>query len=131
MILKNPENGEINSKDTIDLIKTTISQYRSQYEFKKKKDTPYQKIMEKLKFQGRENISKEEILEEYLKEMKEDLIKNFEYQKSDSSMKTMSEDENQYNCLAGESQPDDIEEITLEDMFEEIKNTVSRRISKG
>nr|GFA95690.1 hypothetical protein [Tanacetum cinerariifolium] len=64
--------------------------------------------------------------------MKEDLVKNFEYQKSDSSMKASSEDENQFNCLAGESQElEDPEEIPLEDIFEEIKNTVSRRISKG
>nr|GFA59446.1 hypothetical protein [Tanacetum cinerariifolium] len=73
-----------------------------------------------------------EILEEYLKEMKEDLVKNFEYQKSDSSMKASSKDENQLNCLAGESQElEDPEEIPLEDIFEEIKNTVSRRINKG
>nr|GEZ46017.1 hypothetical protein [Tanacetum cinerariifolium] len=65
-------------------------------------------------------------------EMKEDLVKKFEYQKSDSSMKASSEDDNQFNCLAGESQElEDPEEIPLEDIFEEIKNMVSRRISKG
>nr|GEY17821.1 hypothetical protein [Tanacetum cinerariifolium] len=64
--------------------------------------------------------------------MKEDLVKKFEYQKSDSSMKASSKDENQFNCLAEESQElEDPEEIPLEDIFEEIKNTVSRRISKG
>ena len=134
MLLKDPENGgEIYSKETIDLIKRTTAEYKAQYEFKKKKDnpTPYQQIVDKLKIQGRGNISKEEILEVYLKEIKEDLIKNFDYQPSDSSMKTLSEDENQYNCLAGESQPDDTEEIPLEDIFEEIKNTVVKRISKG
>nr|GFC97966.1 hypothetical protein [Tanacetum cinerariifolium] len=78
------------------------------------------------------DLSKEEILEEYLKEMKEDLVKKFEYQISDSSMKASSEDENQFNCLAEESQElEDPEEIPLEDIFEEIKNTVSRPISKG
>nr|GEW75512.1 putative RNA-directed DNA polymerase, eukaryota, reverse transcriptase zinc-binding domain protein [Tanacetum cinerariifolium] len=82
--------------------------------------------------QGRNNLSKEEILEEYLKEMKEDLVRNFEYQKSDSSMKASSEDENQFNCLAGELQDlEDPEEIPMEDIFKEIRNTVSRRISKG
>nr|GFA49315.1 hypothetical protein [Tanacetum cinerariifolium] len=106
----------------------------SKAEFRKKKEnpTPYQRIVNKLKSQGRNDLSKEEILEEYLKEMKEDLVRNFEYQKSDSSMKASSEDENQLNCLAGESQElEDPEEIPLEDIFEEIKNTVSRRISKG
>nr|GFB53626.1 hypothetical protein [Tanacetum cinerariifolium] len=66
--------------------------------------------------------------------MKEDLVRNFEYQKSDSLMKASSEDENQLNCLAGESQPEyleDSQEIPLEEIFEEIKNTVSKRISKG
>nr|GFA95800.1 hypothetical protein [Tanacetum cinerariifolium] len=47
-------------------------------------------------------------------------------------MKASSKDENQFNCLAEESQElEDPEEIPLEDIFEEIKNTVSRRISKG
>nr|GEV30954.1 reverse transcriptase domain-containing protein [Tanacetum cinerariifolium] len=120
------------------LIKQIISveewDYQAQVEFRKEKEnpTPYQRIVNKLKSQGRNNLSKEEILEEYLKEMKEDLVRNFEYQKSDSSMKASSEDENQFNCLAGESQPEkDSEEIPLEDIFEEIKNTVSRRINKG
>nr|GFA44129.1 hypothetical protein [Tanacetum cinerariifolium] len=46
--------------------------------------------------------------------------------------KASSKDENHFNCLAGESQElEDPEEIPLEDIFEEIKNTVSRRISKG
>nr|GEW81747.1 hypothetical protein [Tanacetum cinerariifolium] len=110
--------------------------YKAQAEFRKEKEnpTPYQRIVNKLKSQRRNNLSKEEILEEYHKEMKEDLVRNFEYQKSDSSMKGSSEDENQFNCLAGESQPKDLEdseEIPLEDIFEEIKNTVSKRISKG
>ena len=133
MLVKNPENGEINSKETLDLIKRTIAEYKTQYEFRKKKEnpTPYQHIVDKLKMQGKGNISKEEILEAYLEEVKDDLIKNFDYHKSDSSMKDLSEDENPYNCLAGESQPDDTEEIPLEDIFEEIKNTVSKRISKG
>ncbi|GKA38437.1 reverse transcriptase domain-containing protein [Tanacetum coccineum] len=74
------------------------------YNFSKsKKDnpTPYQQIIDKLKAQGKDDLSKEEILEEYLKEIKEDLIKNFEYQKSGSSMKTSSKDGYQYNYLAG------------------------------
>nr|GEV38263.1 hypothetical protein [Tanacetum cinerariifolium] len=91
----------------------------------KENPTPYQRIVNKLKSQGRNDLSKEEILEECLKEMKEDLVKNFEYQKSDSLMKASSKDENQFNCLAGESQElEDPEEIPLEDIFEEIKNTV-------
>lgn len=130
MLLKDPQSGELNSKETIDLIKRSIEQYKAQWEFKQQQEnpTPYQHIVEKLKKKGKGNISKEEILEEYLKEIKEDLINNFDYQKSDSSMKTLSEDENQYGCLAGESQPD--EEIHLEDIFEEIKNTVTKRILK-
>nr|GEY39128.1 hypothetical protein [Tanacetum cinerariifolium] len=134
MLQKDMETREINSKETLELIKRTLTNYQAQAEFRKEKEnpTPYQRIVNKLKSQGRNNLSKEEILEEYLKEMKEDLVRNFEYQKSDSSMKASSEDENQFNCLAGESQPkEDYEEIPLEDIFEEIKNTISRRISKG
>nr|GFB56209.1 hypothetical protein [Tanacetum cinerariifolium] len=134
MLQKDMETGEINSKETIELIKRTLIDYQAQAEFRKEKENPtsHQRIVNKLKSQGRNDISKEEILEEYLKEMKEDLVKKFEYQKSDSSMKASSEDENQFNCLAGESQElEDLEEIPLEDIFEEIKNTVSRRISKG
>nr|GFD18321.1 hypothetical protein [Tanacetum cinerariifolium] len=136
MLQKDMETGEINSKETLELIKRTLIDYQAQAEFRKEKEnpTPYQQIMNKLKSQGRNNLSKEEILEEYLKEMKEDLVRNFEYQKSDSSMKASSEDENQFNCLAGESQPGDLEdpeEIPLEEIFEEIKNTVSKHISKG
>nr|GFB68673.1 hypothetical protein [Tanacetum cinerariifolium] len=81
-------------------------EYQAQAEFRKEKEnpTPYQRIVNKVKSQGRNDLSKEEILEEYVKEMKEELVKNFEYQKSDSSMKASSKDENQFNCLAGESQ---------------------------
>nr|GFD30069.1 hypothetical protein [Tanacetum cinerariifolium] len=128
------ETGEINSKETIELIKRTLIDYQAQDKFRKEKEnpTPYQRIVNKLKSQGRNDLSKEEILEEYLKEIKEDLVKNFEYQKSDSSMKASSEYENQFNCLARESQElEDPEEIPLEYIFKEIKNTVSRRISKG
>nr|GFA55747.1 hypothetical protein [Tanacetum cinerariifolium] len=134
MLQKDMETGEINSKETIELIKRNLIDYQAQAEFRKEKEnpTPYQRIVNKLKRQRRNDLSKEEILEEYLKEMKEDLVRNFEYQKSDSSMKASSKDENQFNCLAGESQElEDPEEIPLEDIFEEIKNTVSRRISKG
>nr|GEY96631.1 hypothetical protein [Tanacetum cinerariifolium]GEZ03840.1 hypothetical protein [Tanacetum cinerariifolium] len=134
MLQKDMETGEINSKETIELIKRTLIDYQAQAEFKKEKEnpTPYQRIMNKLKSQGRNDLSKEEILEEYPKEMKEDLVKSFDYQKSYSSMKASSEDENQFNCLAGESQElEDPEEILLEDIFKEIKNTVSRPISKG
>nr|GFA88808.1 hypothetical protein [Tanacetum cinerariifolium] len=128
MLQKDTETGEINSKETLELIKRTLMDYKAQAEFKKEKEnhTPYQQIVNKLKSQGRNNISKEEILEEYLKEIKEDLVRNFEYQKSNSSMKASSEDENQFNCLAKESQPEDLEgyeEIPLEDIFKEIKNT--------
>nr|GFC46696.1 hypothetical protein [Tanacetum cinerariifolium] len=134
MLQKDMEAGEINSKETIELIKRTLIEYQAHAEFRKEKEnpTPYQRIVNKLKSQGRNDLSKEKILEEYLKEMKEDLVKNFEYQKLDSSMKASSKDENQFNCLAGESQElEDPKEIPLEDIFEEIKNTVSRRISKG
>ncbi|GJW04363.1 hypothetical protein Tco_1563219 [Tanacetum coccineum] len=126
MLLKDVETRELNSKETVELIKQTIVEYKAQFEFKKKKDnpTPYQQIIDKLKAQGKDDLSKKEILEEYLKEIKENLIKNFEYQKSYSSMKTSSEDGNQYNYLAGESQPDETEEIPLEDIFENIKNTI-------
>nr|GFA43766.1 hypothetical protein [Tanacetum cinerariifolium] len=127
MLQKDMETGEINSKETLELIKRTLIDYQAQAELRKEKENPppYQRIMNKLKSQGRNDLSKEEILEEYLKEMKEDLVKNFEYQKSDSSMKASSEDENQFNCLAGESQElEGPEEIHLEDIFEEIKNTI-------
>nr|GEZ68506.1 hypothetical protein [Tanacetum cinerariifolium] len=105
MLQKDMETGEINSKETLELIKRNLTDYQAQAEFRKEKEnpTPCQRIMNKLKSQGRNNLSKEEILEEYLKEMKEDLVRNFEYQKSDSLMKASSEDENQFNCLAGES----------------------------
>nr|GEX15083.1 putative reverse transcriptase domain-containing protein [Tanacetum cinerariifolium] len=59
---------------------------------KKENSTAYQHIIDKLKAQGNDDLSKEEILEAYLKEIKEDLIKNFEYQKSDSPMRTPLED---------------------------------------
>nr|GEW71379.1 proteasome subunit beta type-4-like [Tanacetum cinerariifolium] len=109
-----------------------IESFHKAFLKEKKNPTPYQRIVNKLKSQGRNDLSKEEILKEYLKEMKEDLVKNFEYQKSDSSMKASSEDENQFNCLAGESQElEDPEEIPLEDIFEEIKNTCMRTRSSS
>nr|GEY20657.1 hypothetical protein [Tanacetum cinerariifolium] len=78
MLQKDMETGEINSKETIELIKRTLIDYQAQAEFRKEKEnpTPYQRIVNKLKRQGRNDISKEEILEEYLKEMKEDLLEN-------------------------------------------------------
>nr|GEZ33043.1 hypothetical protein [Tanacetum cinerariifolium] len=118
--------GEINSKETLELIKRNLTDYQAHAGFRKEKENPtlYQRIMNKLKSQERNNLSKEEILEEYLKEMKEDLVRNFKYQKYDSSIKASSEDENQFNCLAGESQPEDLEEseeIPLEDILKKLK----------
>lgn len=43
-------------------------------------------------------------------------------------MKTISEDGNQYTCLAGESRSKENPEITLEDLFEEMQNTLLKRI---
>nr|GFB44081.1 hypothetical protein [Tanacetum cinerariifolium] len=124
MLQKDMETGEINFKETLELIKRTLIDYQAQAEFRKEKEnpTPYQRIVNKLKSQGRNDLSKEEILEEYLKEMKEDLVKKFEYQKSDSSMKASSEDENQFNCLAGESQElEDPEEYLWKTFLKKLK----------
>ena len=84
-------------------------------------------VEKNLKAQGKINLTKEEIVEAYLNQMKEDLVRNLEYQESDSSMKTMSdEDENQFQCLAGESQP--LDDISIEDIFVTMKENISKSI---
>ncbi len=98
MLRKNAE-GEYTRKDTIDYIKKALKNYKDQMAFKKTKSnlSPYQMVEENLRAQGKINPSREEIIEAYLSQMKEDLVKNLDYQESDSSMKTMSEeDENQF-----------------------------------
>ena len=126
MLRKNAE-GEYTCKDTIDYIQKALKNYKEQMAFKKPKAnlSPYQLIEESLKAQGKINPSKEEIVEAYLTQMKEDLIKNLDYQESDSSMKTVSdEDENPFQCLAGESQP--LEEISIEEIFSTMKKNITK-----
>ena len=128
MLKKNAE-GEYTYKDRIDYIQKALKIYKDQLAFKKPKGnlSPYQMVEENLKAQGKINLSKEEIVEAYLNQMKEDLVRNLEYQESDSSMKTMyDEDENQFQCLAGESQP--LDDISIEDIFATMKENISRSI---
>ena len=128
-MLRKTAEGEYTCKDTIDYIQKALKNYKDQMAFKRPKANlgPYQMIEESLKVQGKINLSNEEIVEAYLTQMKEDLIKNLDYQESDSSMKTVyDEDENQFQCLAGESQP--LEDISIEEIFNTMKANITKSI---
>lgn len=130
-MLRKDKEGEYTCKDTIDYIQKALKNYKDQLAFKKKNVapiSPYQLIEEKLKNEGNTNPSKEEIVEAYLEQMKEDLVRNLDYHESDSSMKTLSdEDDNRYHCLAGESQLDDIEETnSLDNIFAGVHEIISK-----
>ena len=43
-------------------------------------------------------------------------------------MKSVSDDDNQFKCLAGEGQPEDTEPIPLDILVAEIKDTISRSV---
>ena len=128
-MLRKIAEGEYTYKDTLDYIQKALKNYKDQMAFKRPKAnlSPYQMIEESLKAQGKINPSKEEIVEAYLNQMKEDLVKNLDYQESDSSMKTTSdEDENQFQCLAGESQP--LDDVSIEDIFKTMKENITKSI---
>ena len=134
-MLRTNKEGEINCKDTIEYIQATLIRYTEQNQFiqkNKENVSPYKIVEEKLKAQGK-IPSKNDIVEAYLNQMKEDLIKNIDYYpQSDSSMKSVSKDDNQFKCLAREGQPEDIEPIPLKILFEELKDTISRSVkNKG
>ena len=126
-MIRKIRDGEVNCKDTIDHIQTTLKRYKEQKQFiQKDKEiiSPYKIVEEKLKSEGK-IPSKEDIVEAYLTQVKEDLIKNLDYYpQSDSSMKSVSDDDNQFKCLAGEGQPEDPEPIPLDILFAEIKDTI-------
>ncbi|KAI5653582.1 hypothetical protein M9H77_30769 [Catharanthus roseus] len=77
-----------------------------------KEISPFQHIATKLKLQ-KEVITNKELIRSYVEELKKDLVKNLvEDNKSDVSMTGSSNEE----CLAGESQDPNMEEISEEDI---------------
>lgn len=128
-MLRKDAEGEYTCKDTIEYIQKALKNYKDQLAFRRPKSnlSPYQLVEENLKASGKINPTKEEIVEAYLAQMKEDLVRNLDYQESDASMKTISdEDDNQFQCLAGESQQP--EDVSIDDIFSNIRDNISRNL---
>ena len=136
MLQKDPNSDEVNSKQTIDNINQAILKYKSQKEYLSHKEqsassSPYEKILSSMKAQGNSSPSKDEVIRAYFQQMKEDLLKNFDKQKSDSSMLSTGNED----YLAGESQPLDdedeiIEDFTVEDAFSTLEDIMMQKIKK-
>lgn len=93
----------------------------------------FDQISRKIKFRN-PNMSQDDLMEEYLKEVKKDFITNFKpnldhsawSDPSDKSMKDAGNTEDEFSPLPGESQP----YANTEDLFDELINTLKAK-AKG
>ncbi|KAL4580216.1 hypothetical protein LXL04_016401 [Taraxacum kok-saghyz] len=119
MLRKDPETKVLHAQQTIDHIKQQIQKYQHQKNFNATTSPNTQKV----------NTTKEDMIKNfrsYCSQLKEDLrrIKSKEMgeEEEDSNEDSISIENNQYHCLAGESQSEE-EAIPIEDridMFEEL-----------
>ncbi|KAI5662500.1 hypothetical protein M9H77_21823 [Catharanthus roseus] len=91
--------------------------------------SPFHHITTKLKLQ-KEVITKEDLIRSYMEELKKDLVKNLiDNDKTDVSMTGSSNED----CLAGESQDPDMEDISetdIDQMAKELEAEARKEIFK-
>ncbi|KAI5656659.1 hypothetical protein M9H77_25452 [Catharanthus roseus] len=91
--------------------------------------SPFHHIATKLKLQ-KDVITKEDLIRSYMEELKRDLVKNLI--KNDKTNVSMTSSSNK-NCLAGESQDPDMEDISeadIDQMVKEMEAEARKEIKK-
>ncbi|KAI5673441.1 hypothetical protein M9H77_13805 [Catharanthus roseus] len=113
LIKINPETNQIYGQNILDEIHNKNDTYYTMKEKGEIKEmSHFHHIATKLKLQ-KEVITKEDLIRSYMEELKKDLVKNLiEDNKSDVSMTGSSNED----CLAGESQDPNMEDISEEDI---------------
>ncbi|KAI5668218.1 hypothetical protein M9H77_18071 [Catharanthus roseus] len=118
LIKINPDTNQIHGQNILNEIHIKNDKYQTMKEKGEIKEiNPFHHIATKLKLQ-KEVITKEDLIRSYMEELKKDLVKNLvEDNKSDMSMTGSSNED----CLAGESQDPNMEEISEEDIDQMAK----------
>ncbi|XXG46582.1 hypothetical protein AAC387_Pa02g1392 [Persea americana] len=93
---------------------------------------PFDLIKDQLRSQY-PHISDQELVVKSMELMKNSFLQSFELPKDDSSItlahSTHSDDNNAFNCLAGESQ-DPNEEVSVEDFWDSLTHAIATKYSK-
>lgn len=117
MIRINMSTKQIEGQDTVNAITSRIEYYKTQLTIKQQKElnSPFEHISKRL-IEGKQEVSRSEIIKSYMKEMKKELKKHFSTTSSSKAMSISSNsqgDYNEFSCLPGEAQ--DTEDITCLD----------------
>ena len=122
------DQGQISGQETVDNMTQTIAKYKAIMDKKNQEiPSPFQRISQTLK-NKKGMMSREEMLDEYLRQMQKDLMENFQDTKSMSS--SSSSYKERYENLAGESQDSEDMEISIEDLFGGIKDVLKEKIAR-
>lgn len=108
-------------QETLDHIRSQVEIYQNQQE-KLQAPSPFDHISRKFKMRS-EILSKEQMIQAYLEEMKKDLLSQFEEEKSNKSTKSDNTDYMQ------DSQ--DPEDINIDDIFGAIQDTLMGKMNQG
>ena len=122
------DKGQISGQETVDNITQTIAKYNEIMDKKNQEiPSPFQRISQTLK-NKKGMLSREEMLDEYLRQMQKDLMENFQ-NASDNSASSSSY-KGRYENLAGESQDPEDMEISIEDLFGGIKDVLKDKFAR-